>query len=87
MNYINFNRKKDAAFAASTEADQNTIYFTSDTNELYIEGKSYGKLMVRISEDDITNMVLNTTSLEEAYLEPFDTEVASQLNNIIGEEV
>lgn len=37
----------------------------------------------RVPEDDITNMVLNTTSLEEAYLEPFDTEVAQQLNNII----
>lgn len=41
MNYVNFNRQKDRAFATSADADPNTIYFTSDTNEIIIRGVSY----------------------------------------------
>lgn len=87
MNYINFNRKKDAAFAASTEADPNTIYFTSDTNELYIEGKSYGKL----PEDYLTNQ--DKTELQEtinSLREEFEnnssdeTSITTQIENAIA---
>ena len=42
MSYVNFNRQKDLAFASSANADPNTIYFTSDTNEIVIQGESYG---------------------------------------------
>lgn len=38
----------------------------------------------RIVEDDITLLVLNTLSLRETYLEPFDEDIAEQLNEIIG---
>ena len=44
MSYVNFNRQKDLAFASSANADPNTIYFTSDTNEIVVQGKSYGSV-------------------------------------------
>lgn len=42
MSYVNFNRQKDLAFASSSNADPNTIYFTSDTHEIIVEGNTYG---------------------------------------------
>lgn len=42
MSYVNFNRQKDLAFVTSANADPNTIYFTSDTHEIVVQGKTYG---------------------------------------------
>lgn len=54
MSYVNFNRQKDLAFASSAGADPNTIYFTSDTNEIIIQGKSYGSAdLTQATNDDI----------------------------------
>lgn len=60
--------------------EPNKVYIcTQDGFEIYTEDIS------SIINDDVTYTVLGTTSLKEAYLEPFDAEIASQLKNIIGE--
>jgi phosphatidylglycerol:prolipoprotein diacylglycerol transferase len=42
MAYVNFNRTKPASFALSEYADKNTIYFTTDTHEIIINGEAFG---------------------------------------------
>lgn len=42
MVYVNFNRTKPASFALSEDADKNTIYFTTDTHEIIINGEAFG---------------------------------------------
>jgi hypothetical protein len=42
MAYVNFNRTKPASFALSEDADKNTIYFTTDTHEIIINGEAFG---------------------------------------------
>lgn len=42
MAYVNFNKTKPASFALSESADRNTIYFTTDTHDIIVNGKSFG---------------------------------------------
>lgn len=64
MNYVNFNRQEELAFTTSVDANSNTVYFTSDTHEIIINGQSYGPdllpLWNKVSEVEIvTSAALN----------------------------
>lgn len=64
MNYVNFNRQEGLAFTTSVDANPNTVYFTSDTHEIIINGQSYGPdllpLWNKVSEVEIvTSAALN----------------------------
>lgn len=71
MSYVNFNRQKDLAFASSANADPNTIYFTSDTHEIVIQGDIYGSADTKILE------------LEERLKEYIDQKIEQVLNTPI----
>lgn len=63
--------------------DPSVIYFTTDTNCIITNGQQFGAVAKVIDNDSITQMVLGTTSLKEAYLAPFDEDTSNQLNDII----
>lgn len=58
MAYVNFNRTKPASFALSEYADKNTIYFTTDTHEIIINGEVFGT-------DDLSELQKQIEALAE----------------------
>lgn len=58
MAYVNFNRTKPASFALSEYADRNTIYFTTDTHEIIINGEAFGT-------DDLSELQKQIEALAE----------------------
>ena len=58
MAYVNFNRTKPASFALSEDADKNTIYFTTDTHEIIINGEAFGT-------DDLSELWKQIEGFEE----------------------
>lgn len=75
MAYVNFNRTKPASFALSEYADKNTIYFTTDTHEIIINGEAFGtdaSLEQVIVENELTtSAALN--DLNDRLLDVIDT--------------
>lgn len=75
MAYVNFNRTKPASFALSEDANKNTIYFTTDTHEIIINGEAFGvdaSLEQVIVENELTtSAALN--DLNDRLLDVIDT--------------
>ena len=98
MSYVNFNRQKNLEFATSADADSNTIYFTSDTHEIIIQGNIYGpdisgKVDVADFEEATlaTSAVLNTLNQNLAnkesdiqLLQAQVLELQNQISTLIG---
>lgn len=51
MAYVNFNRTK--TLSEALEGQKDTIYFTSDTNDIIIDGKAYGGDDLELSQDSV----------------------------------
>jgi hypothetical protein len=77
MAYVNFNRTKPASFALSESADKNTIYFTTDTHEIIINGESFGSTNLAELYDVIIENELTTSAalndLDNRLLDTIDT--------------
>lgn len=74
MVYVNFNRTKPASFALSEDADKNTIYFTTDTHQIIINGEAFGT-------DDLSELQKQINDLEVTHAEEAEG-TASDLNNL-----
>lgn len=76
MSYVNFNRTKPASFALSEYADRDTIYFTTDTHDIIVNGKSFGG---GGGSTDLTELYELINNLEVTHTE--DAEVISAALN------
>lgn len=74
MAYVNFNRTKPASFALSEDADKNTIYFTTDTHQIIINGEAFGT-------DDLSELQKQINDLEVTHAEEAEG-IASDLNDL-----
>ena len=74
MAYVNFNRTKPASFALSEYADKNTIYFTTDTHEIIINGEAFGT-------DDLSELQKQIDDLEATHAEEAEV-IAAALNDL-----
>lgn len=74
MAYVNFNRTKPASFALSEYADKNTIYFTTDTHEIIINGEAFGT-------DDLSELQKQIDDLDATHAEEAEV-IAAALNDL-----
>lgn len=74
MAYVNFNRTKPASFALSEYADRNTIYFTTDTHEIIINGEAFGT-------NDLSELQRQIDDLEATHAEEAEV-IAAALNDL-----
>lgn len=87
MNYVNFNRQEGLAFTTSVDANPNTIYFTSDTHEIIINGQSYGPdllpLWNKVSEVEVvTSAALN--HLNDVKQDKMDNGLETTSKSVVG---
>lgn len=57
MAYVNFNRTK--TLEEALEGQKDTIYFTSDTNDIVMDGKAYGGDDLELSQDSVPHSEYN----------------------------
>ena len=88
MAYVNFNRTKPASFALSEYADKNTIYFTTDTHEIIINGEAFGtddlselQKQIGIHAEEIKTLTTDLSNLEATHEEEAEV-IAAALNDL-----
>lgn len=89
MNYVNFNRQKGLAFTTSVDANPNTIYFTSDTHEIIVQGNAYGPDIsgkVDVADFEETNQVVSAAlnDLNDNKQDKTDTSLETENKTIVG---
>lgn len=88
MAYVNFNRTKPASFALSEYADKNTIYFTTDTHEIIINGEAFGtddlselQKQIGVHTEEINTLTTELSNLEATHAEEAEV-IAAALNDL-----
>lgn len=89
MAYVNFNRTKPASFALSEYADRNTIYFTTDTHEVVVNGQSFGGAVdltelwkqIDAHTQEIGTLTIELSNLEVTHAEEAEV-IAAALNDL-----
>lgn len=88
MAYVNFNRTKPASFALSEYADKNTIYFTTDTHEIIINGEAFGtddlselQKQIGVHTEEINTLITELSNLEATHAEEAEV-IAADFNDL-----